>query len=70
MSNETTIFPFEVVLWAIQPHTRVTIQAISDRWSVSRATAYRWRNGLNDARAMARAMGLLNGGCEPHGEHS
>lgn len=36
----------DVVLWAEQHRTNVTVEAICARWNVCRATAYRWHAGL------------------------
>lgn len=43
-------FNIDVVLWAISFRRVITVEDILTRWSVSRATAFRWRAPLNDAR--------------------
>lgn len=46
-------YPIDVVLWAISRHGLITLDDIRTRWTVSRATAYRWLEPLNDARRRA-----------------
>lgn len=44
----------DIVLWAQSLHYPPTVEGIADRWSCSRASAYRWRAALGDAWAEAR----------------
>lgn len=43
----------DVVLWAIQQRTPISVDAIRTRWGVHKSTAYRWLALLNDARDRA-----------------
>lgn len=46
LSDRTT----HVLIWALGLHADPTVNSIQIRWNVSRATAYRWRTKLCDAR--------------------
>lgn len=48
INDRTTL----VLLWALGLHRDPTPEAIQRRWTVSRATAFRWRTKLCDARAI------------------
>lgn len=48
----------DVVLWAIQRRTPITIVDIHDRWGVTKCTAYRWVHDLNNARERAQLMNI------------
>jgi hypothetical protein len=43
---------FRFVLWAQQFHVLPSIAQIVSRWECSRATAYRYRSALADARGL------------------
>lgn len=40
-----------VVVWAVDMHREPTVPEIMERWSVCKATAYRWLSTLRRARA-------------------
>lgn len=46
------------VLWAIAQRTPITWEAVASRFGVSRATAFRWRRPLEDARQRAQLMDI------------
>lgn len=48
----------DVLIWAIQRTQPVTVDAIRARWTVSRATAYRWRPTLEDVRQRVQRTGV------------
>lgn len=48
INDRTTL----VLLWALGLRRNPTPEAIQARWNVSRATAFRWRTKLCDARAI------------------
>lgn len=48
-------FHVDVVLWAIARRSAITADDIRTRWNVGRSTAFRWVQGLNEARKRAEA---------------
>ncbi len=53
---------FRFVLWAQELRTLPTAQQIVDRWECSRATAYRYRAALADARCELAPVMQTGGG--------
>lgn len=51
----------DVVLWAIAQHKPITRDSIHARWNVDRATCYRWRGPLEEARQRAQNMAIPPG---------
>jgi hypothetical protein len=43
---ETLEHAFNLVLWAVTRRTEITVEQIQERYSCSRATAYRWHGVL------------------------
>lgn len=57
-----------VLIWALGLHRDPTPESIRQRWGVSRATSFRWKTKLCDARALwAMRTGQRTGslGCVP-----
>jgi hypothetical protein len=46
----------DIVLWAISQKSPIRPEAIRICWSVSRATSFRWRDALEDARLRAQSI--------------
>jgi hypothetical protein len=56
--SDPTRLPVDVVLWAITRQTEITWVEIGERWSVCRATAYRWLYPCNYARRRAQCLDI------------